>query len=50
MQSITEGELKGAKNILPIDFEELINSEITKPARYIGNELGVKPQKWEKAN
>ncbi len=30
-----------------IDFEELLNLKIKKPARYIGNERGVKTHKWE---
>ncbi len=34
----------------PIDFEELIDASISKPARYLGNELGTKPHDWEKAS
>ncbi|MCP9776085.1 TIGR03960 family B12-binding radical SAM protein [Cyanobium sp. WAJ14-Wanaka] len=33
----------------PIDFEALIDLGISKPARYLGNELGVKPRDWQAA-
>ena len=32
-----------------INFDALIDSNIRKPAQYIGNELGVEPHNWEKA-
>ena len=31
----------------PVDFDALIDLGISKPARYLGNELGVKPRDWE---
>ncbi len=31
----------------PIDFEALVDLGISKPARYLGNELGVQPRDWE---
>ena len=34
----------------PIDFEALVDLEISKPARYLGNELGVVPRDWEAAS
>ncbi len=40
---------KRKKQFEPINFDQLIDVEITKPARYIGNELGVKPQNWDAA-
>ena len=33
----------------PIDFDALVDLEISKPARYLGNELGVQPRDWEAA-
>jgi radical SAM family uncharacterized protein/radical SAM-linked protein len=33
-----------------VAIEELITSEIYKPARYLGNELGAKHKRWESAN
>ncbi|MFN9619634.1 MAG: TIGR03960 family B12-binding radical SAM protein [Synechococcaceae cyanobacterium] len=31
----------------PVDFEALIDPGISRPARYLGNELGVRPRDWE---
>ncbi|MDP4682776.1 MAG: TIGR03960 family B12-binding radical SAM protein [Cyanobium sp. MAG_137] len=31
----------------PVDFDALVDLGISKPARYLGNELGVKPRDWE---
>ena len=33
----------------PLDFEALIDLGISKPARYLGNELGVVPRDWQAA-
>lgn len=33
----------------PIDFDGLIDLSISKPARYLGNELGVEPRDWHAA-
>nr|WP_320676126.1 TIGR03960 family B12-binding radical SAM protein [Prochlorococcus sp. MIT 1300] len=33
----------------PVAFEKLVDTGIHKPARYIGNELGVEPHNWDKA-
>ena len=33
----------------PIDFDALIDLGISKPARYLGNELGVEPRDWQVA-
>ncbi len=33
----------------PIDFDALIDLGISKPARYLGNELGVQPRDWDHA-
>ncbi|EDY37625.1 radical SAM domain protein [Cyanobium sp. PCC 7001] len=33
----------------PIDFGALIDLTISKPARYLGNELGVEPRDWQAA-
>ncbi len=31
----------------PVDFDALIDLGISKPARYLGNELGVQPRDWD---
>jgi radical SAM family uncharacterized protein/radical SAM-linked protein len=31
----------------PVDFDALVDLEISKPARYLGNELGVQPRDWQ---
>jgi hypothetical protein len=31
----------------PIDFDALVDLGIGKPARYLGNELGVQPRDWD---
>ena len=31
----------------PVDFDALIDLGISKPARYLGNELGVQPRNWD---
>jgi radical SAM family uncharacterized protein/radical SAM-linked protein len=31
----------------PVDFDVLVDLEISKPARYLGNELGVQPRDWQ---
>ncbi|WP_255111596.1 TIGR03960 family B12-binding radical SAM protein [Synechococcus sp. RedBA-s] len=33
----------------PVDFEQLVDRSITKPGRYLGNELGVEPRDWPAA-
>ncbi len=33
----------------PVDFDALVDLEISKPARYLGNELGVQPRDWDAA-
>ncbi|MEO1001922.1 MAG: TIGR03960 family B12-binding radical SAM protein [Cyanobacteria bacterium J06638_7] len=33
----------------PIDFDALVDLGIAKPARYLGNELGVRPRDWASA-
>jgi radical SAM family uncharacterized protein/radical SAM-linked protein len=33
----------------PIDFEALIGPDITKPGRYLGNELGIQTRDWPQA-
>ncbi|MFY8148349.1 MAG: TIGR03960 family B12-binding radical SAM protein [Prochlorococcaceae cyanobacterium] len=33
----------------PVDFQALVDLEIGKPARYLGNERGVEPRDWERA-
>ncbi len=33
----------------PVDFHALVDLEISKPARYLGNERGVEPRDWERA-
>ncbi len=34
----------------PIDFNQLVDIDIHKPAQYMGSELGVKPLNWEANN
>jgi radical SAM family uncharacterized protein/radical SAM-linked protein len=31
----------------PVEFTALVDLEISKPARYLGNELGVQPRHWD---
>ena len=33
----------------PVDFHQLVDSGINKPARYMGHELGVEPRDWQAA-
>ena len=33
----------------PVDFHELVDSGINKPARYMGHELGVELRDWHAA-
>jgi radical SAM family uncharacterized protein/radical SAM-linked protein len=33
----------------PVDFDALVDLAISKPARYLGNELGVQPRDWHAA-
>ncbi len=33
----------------PVDFDSLVDLEIARPARYLGNELGVLPRDWSQA-
>ena len=33
----------------PVDFDALVDLQISKPARYLGNELGVQPRDWDRA-
>ncbi len=33
----------------PIDFDQLVDASISKPARYMGHELGVEPRDWQSA-
>jgi len=33
----------------PVDFNSLVDLGISKPARYLGNELGVQPREWNAA-
>ncbi|MGL6134394.1 MAG: TIGR03960 family B12-binding radical SAM protein, partial [Prochlorococcaceae cyanobacterium] len=32
--------------VAPVDFDALVDLAISKPARYLGNELGVQPRDW----
>ena len=34
---------------MPVPVEQLLNSEILKPARYLGNEFGAVRKPWENA-
>ena len=38
-----------AGSVAPVDFDALIDLGISKPARYLGNELGVEPRDWHQA-
>ncbi len=31
----------------PVDFQALVDTAISRPARYLGNELGVRPRDWD---
>ncbi len=39
----------GAAVDAPIDFDALVDLQISRPARYLGNELGVQQRDWELA-
>jgi len=34
---------------MPVPVEQLLNSEILKPARYLGNEFGAVRKPWDNA-
>ena len=36
--------------VLLVDLQGLVDSGISKPARYFGKELGVEPRDWETAS
>ena len=38
-----------AGSVAPVDFDALIDLGISKPARYLGNELGVESRDWPRA-
>ena len=38
-----------ALTVAPIDFAALVDSSISRPARYLGNERGVEPRDWSAA-
>ncbi|MEB3331678.1 MAG: B12-binding domain-containing radical SAM protein, partial [Synechococcaceae cyanobacterium] len=38
-----------ASGSAPVDFDALVDLEISRPARYLGNERGVPPRDWEQA-
>ena len=50
MTSIQHTNNKDPISIKPIDFDQLVNVDIHKPAQYMGFELGVKKHSWTKAN
>ncbi len=50
MSSVINSSLQGKKPIKPVEFEELIDSSIHKPAQYMGHELGSKQHNWKSAN
>ena len=39
----------GASADGPVDFAALVDRNIAKPGRYLGNELGVEPRDWDQA-
>lgn len=43
------GLAKIVKNSMPVPIEQLLNSEILKPARYLGNEFGAVRKPWNQA-
>jgi radical SAM family uncharacterized protein len=46
---VTLAPFAAADATTPIDFDALIDLGISKPARYLGNELGVEPRDWQAA-
>ena len=48
LETIFKDASKAIKSLEPIKFEEVIDSGINKPGRYLGNELGVKKRHWNK--
>ncbi len=49
MSNVIQAVEEATKDFGPIDLEQLIDGSISKPARYMGNELGVEPKQWEEA-
>jgi|UniRef100_UPI0040486EAB radical SAM family uncharacterized protein/radical SAM-linked protein len=47
--AVTLAPFAAADATTPIDFDALIDLGISKPARYLGNELGVEPRDWQVA-
>ncbi len=47
MQTISSKELETTSMDEPIDFKKLIDPSISKPARYMGKEVGVKQRSWK---
>ena len=50
MFSILNSSKKDKKAIQPIEFEQLVDANIHKPAQYMGHELGSKKLDWNSAN
>jgi radical SAM family uncharacterized protein/radical SAM-linked protein len=44
---VTVATSAAAPGAAPVDFDALVDLEISKPARYLGNELGVQPRDWQ---
>ncbi len=50
MKTVSNLEKDKISSFEPIDFDQLVNIDISKPAQYMGHELGVKKQSWLKNN
>ncbi len=50
MTIASSNEAKTDAHKPPIDIDKLIDPSISKPARYMGNELGVQSHEWQAAN
>ena len=49
MRTTLDNCLKPANRLDPIQLEQFVDVDISKPARYVGHELGVKQLDWEGA-
>ncbi len=45
----SKSHLAKINSITPIDFDQVVNADINKPARYMGQELGVEYRDWQTA-
>ncbi len=47
MNAYVTNDSARSKSLKPVEFDQLIDDSISKPARYMGHELGVEKHEWE---